>query len=101
MVERIIWAVLPSILCGVVMYYFQRHQRARDAILDAHAEARKDEARLQMEMQFATGQLSYACAMALKRGKPNGEVEEGVKSFHEAEEKYKKFLRGQAVEHIS
>ena len=39
--------------------------------------------------------------MALKRGKANGEVEEGIVAYEAARKKYLAFLNEQAAEHLT
>ena len=99
-----VWAwvvgLLPSVITGTILYYFQRRQKRRDDAVDKRAEARKCESLLLLDMQMATAKLSYACAMALKRGTANGEVEEGVSAYMEAKKRYTDFLNKQAVEHL-
>lgn len=45
----------------------------------------------------ATGALSYATAVALKRGHANGEVEKGVKAYEEWEQELDSFLIEQSA----
>ena len=51
-------------------------------------------------MIWANNKLSYSCAMALKRGYANGEVEDALVSYNGAKSKYEQFLRKQAVENL-
>ena len=95
-----ILGLLPAIIAGAIGFYIQRKQKMRDAAVDKRAEARKCESLLLLDLQMATAKLSYACAMALKRGSTNGEVEEGVAAYEEAKDRYTKFLNQQAVEHL-
>ena len=67
---------------------------------EEHEEARKKESLLLLELNMASAKLSYAVAMAIKRGTPNGEVEEGIKAYKEAKEKYYHFLNEQAKEYL-
>lgn len=101
MAERLIWAVLPSLLCGVIMAYFNRRQTRREREADKRAEARKEESLLALDMQMANAKLAYATAMALKRGHANGEVEEGIKAYNDARHKYLEFINRQAAEHLA
>lgn len=101
MIETIFSAVLPSLLVGVAMAFFNRAQKRRDRAAEAHSEARKKESLLALEMQMATAKLAYATAMALKRGKPNGEVEDGIAAYGDARKKYLKFLNEQAADHLN
>ena len=93
-------AILPSLLVGICMAWWNRMQRLRDERLESHTQIRKQESLLSMEMQMATAKLAYASAMALKRGSPNGEVEEGIRAYDDARKKYLAFLNAQAANHI-
>lgn len=84
----------------MLVFYLQRGQNKSDNQKEEHEQARKEESLLMLELVMASAKLSYACAMALKRGKANGEVEEGVKSYEEAKSKYYHFLNEQAKEHL-
>lgn len=90
----------PTIITGMGIFYWQRGQKRRDAVTDERASARKRESLLALELQMATAKLSYAVAVAVKRGTPNGEVEEGVKAYEDARKKYLSFLNEQATEHL-
>ena len=89
-----------TIALAMVTFYFQRAQKKRDEKEELHAAARKKEALLSMELQMASAKLSFAVAMAIKRGSPNGEVEEGITAYEKAEKKYTSFLKEQATEHM-
>lgn len=101
LLSAVISAAVPSVVCGVFLYFFQRRQNKKDAQVEHRAEARRKEGLLSMELQMATAKLSYAVAMALKRGSPNGEVEDGVEAYEAARKKYLAFLNEQAAEHLS
>lgn len=92
--------LVPSIVISMVTFYIQRGQKQRDAISEQHRQAQREEALLSMELNMASAQLSYACAMAIKRGSPNGEVEEGIEVYNKAKSDYNHFLHKQGVEHI-
>lgn len=94
-------AVLPSLVCGVLMALFNRRQNRKDKEVAARAEARKKESLLALEMNMANAKLSYAVAMAIKRGSPNGEVEDGIEAYNEAKSKYFKFLDEQAIARLN
>lgn len=98
--ESLIYAIAPSLLVGVIMALFNRRQRHRDAQMDARSEARKRETLLALDLQMATAKLSFATAMAIKRGNPNGEIEEGVDAFENAKKRYLEFLNEQAASHL-
>lgn len=92
--------MLPSIIVGLFAFYWQRGQKKRDEATDVNREARREEAILMMQMQWASNKLSYAVAMALKRGSPNGEVEKGIASYESAKKAYREFLNKQALDHL-
>lgn len=87
--------LLPSLITGCILFYVQRSQKKRDEKEDGRARARRTETKLLLDLQMATAKLAYAVAMALKRGTPNGEVEEGVKAYEEAVEEFREFEREQ------
>ena len=94
-----IWAyllgLLPTILSGAALYYIQRRQKKRDETESERAEARKTENKIIIDLQMATAKLSYATAIALKRGRANGEVEDGVEEYEKALEEFREFERDQ------
>lgn len=94
-------AILPSIIVGVFMFCFEQKQKQRDTDAKEHSSARKQETLLALEMQMSTAKLSYATAIALKRGYANGEVEEGIKAYELSKKKYVDFLNEQATEYLS
>lgn len=69
-------------------------------------QAKIEEARLEYELTVldvvnASAKLSYALAMAIKRGSPNGEVEAGIEAYNNAMQKEEKFLKEQALYRIA
>ncbi|MEI3501055.1 MAG: hypothetical protein V8Q39_06095 [Anaerovoracaceae bacterium] len=52
---------------------------------------------LRISLLVATAQLSRAVAMAIKRGSPNGEIEEGLEQYNMAMEEFREFEREQIV----
>lgn len=103
--------MLPSIVTGVILFYFQRTQNRKDEerkrIEHEHyeeskcrSEARKKEGRLSLKLLMANGKLSYASAMAIKRGKPNGEMEDAMTDYEVAKKDYYNFINNEYVERI-
>ena len=85
--------LLPSIIVGAVMFYWQKAQNKKDEKAERHAQERREEARKEIDLLLATAKLSYATAMALKRGQVNGEMENAIKLYNAAEEEFKDFER--------
>ena len=92
-VWEIVQAALPSLLVGVVMALFNRGQKKRDAATREREAARLEAENVQVSLLVASAKLSYALAMAAKRGAPNGEVEDGVEQYREAMKAFKRLER--------
>lgn len=92
-VWEIIQAALPSLLVGVVMALFNRGQKKRDAATREREAERLEAENVQVSLLVASAKLSYALAMAAKRGAPNGEVEDGVEQYREAMKAFKRLER--------
>ena len=96
-----IMGLLPSIIAGMVAFYWQRRQKRHDAKVEARAVIRKKEMQLTMEMQLANLKLTVGTALAVKHGKANGEMEEGLEACDVVKKKYLTFINEQAAEHIT
>lgn len=98
---KYILMLLPEIIIGIALFYAKRGQNRRDIEAQKYREAKAKQDLLSMEMQMANNKLSYAVATAIKRGTPNGEVEEGIEAYEAAKHKYLHFLNEQAAEHLN
>ena len=94
----LIQAVLPSLCVSVLMMVFNRRQGMADAAARQEEALRRDSEQVQLELLLASAKLSYAVAMAIKNGHPNGEVEEGVEQYRRSMERFKQFERSLVVE---
>lgn len=92
---RGLWAILPGIVVGIVMAVWNKRQKDRDEKADEKEEQRVKSELLRISLLVASAQLSYAVAMAVKRGKPNGEIEVGVKQYEKSMDEFRKFEREQ------
>ena len=93
----ILSAAMPGIVSGVVVGLMLRHWD-RQQKKRAEQEAAQEKQRLRSEkvrisLLVAAAKLSYAVAMAHKRGYPNGEIEAGVKQYQEAMKEFREFER--------
>lgn len=91
---------MPSLVVGLLLAWFDRRQRIRDDEHEKSAAAHRRELLLSIELSMATAKMSYAVAMALKRGETNGEVEEGIAAYMKAKHAYTAFLNEQAGNHL-
>lgn len=68
--------------------------------MDAQAEERVKESRLQLKMMAANTNLTLGVALALKHGHCNGEVEQGIAEVKEAQSEYIDFLENVMVDKL-
>ncbi|MBR7163578.1 MAG: hypothetical protein IKD21_01220 [Clostridia bacterium] len=97
MMEALLGAVAPSIITGVVLAYWNRKQNKQDTQRKTIEEAAVESDMLRIDLEVATAQLSYAVAMAVKRGHANGEMEVAISRYEKAMEKFRKFERKQVA----
>ena len=75
MIEAVIGAIAPGIVVGLFCFYWERRQKRKDAENKEQYELSIEQDLLRLDLEVATAQLSFAVAMAVKRGTPNGEME--------------------------
>lgn len=97
MIEIIISSILPSLTVGILLAIFNRKQQKQMQHKEQIEKEKLESEVLELNLVVATAQLSYAVAMALKRGEPNGEIEEGIEAYEKAMEDFRKFERKQIV----
>lgn len=91
------WAIVPSLVVGIVMAFWNKKQKQKDEKEDEREKRRIKSETLRISLLVASAQLSYAVAMAWKRGEPNGEIEVGIEQYNKAMEKFRQFEREQIV----
>lgn len=97
MVEAFIMAIAPSLFVGLVLAYWDRKKK-KEAEKQKLQEANIVEGdMIRLDLEVATAQLSYAVAMAVKRGYANGEMEKAIKRYDAAMDKFTKFERKQVA----
>ena len=93
----LLWAAAPGIISGVivgiVMAYWNHKQKLREAAADEDPKQRLRSEKVRISLLVAAAKLSYAVAMAVKRGSPNGEIEQGVAQYQEAMREFRQFER--------
>ena len=95
-IDTLFQSIFPSLLVSVLMLVINTRQKKREAERDRRQEhlvaARNRESVLHLNLQMATAKLAYANAMAIKRGRPNGEIEDGVSAYETAKKEYLNFV---------
>jgi len=100
-VSQLLGAILPSLIVGIFMAIWNAKQkRYTEFERQKELDRLKAEA-LEISLLVATAQLSYAVAVAIKRGTPNGEVEEGMEQYQRAMSKFREFEREQLAKNIT
>lgn len=82
--EYIITAIVTPVLTAILVWLIERGKQAKDDL-------REEAEDINIEVNSATMELAYATAIALKRGKPNGEVESAIKAYNEAKKRQDAF----------
>lgn len=93
MLYDILLALLPSLCVSLVMALYNRRQSKRYKDAQARETLRAEAEAVQVSLLVSTAKLSYALAMAAKRGMANGEVEDGITQYQEAMKAFKAFER--------
>lgn len=83
--------LLPSIITGLFLFYWQRAQAQRDSENEEKETLRDEAEEIDREINSATMELAYATACALKRGKANGEVEKAIDAYNAAKKRQEDF----------
>lgn len=92
--------ILPSLLVGIFLAYFNHLQNKRQEIIEMKSELRKKEGKLILDMTRAVAKMSYANSMAIIRGKHNGEVEDAVAAYKKVMDNYDEFIKENHISYI-
>ena len=95
---RLAWSCAPGLIVGVVLAVWGARQKKREAEQKTEEEARVKSELLRISLVLATAKLSYA--VAIKRGKPNGEIEDGIAQYNKSLERFREFEREQLVRNV-
>ena len=82
--ESVAAVFLTPIITGLIVWFIERSRAKKDEIKEEAEE-------INAEVNVATMELDYATAMAVKRGQPNGEVEDAVKAYNAAKKRMDQF----------
>ena len=99
--EYILMTLFESVLLVMAIYYMQRSQKKRDSHAEERAAVRRRESLLNLQMTMASSKLAYATAVAIERGKTNGELKEAKEEYSNAKAAYLQFLNEQAADHLT
>ena len=84
--ESYIAAFITPILTALAVWFIERERDKRDA--------QKEEAeKINREVNFATMELAYATAVAVEKGKTNGELKRAKEAYKKATDAQNEFNR--------
>lgn len=98
-ITGVIAAACPSIIVAIIMLCINRKIDRHDEANVKFRERQIKAEALTMELSSAAASLSLACAVAMKRGSTNGEVEAAIKEYNEAKKNYYSFINKSYIEY--
>ena len=93
----ILWAVLPSIVTGIILGIWNKRQKKRDDAADQREADRQRGEIVKLDLLVASAELTRATAVAVKYGQTNGEMSEGLRRYNEAIEQFREYEREQLI----
>lgn len=99
--QYIVTTLFESVFLVLAIYYIQRGQKKRDSHAEERAAVRRKESLLNLQLTMASSKLAYATAVAIERGKTNGELREAKEDYTAAKAAYMQFLNEQATDHLT
>jgi len=88
----IIISILGSIISGVVLLFVKRFFQSRDQKDEERRRDAQKESILILKSIDAVGKLTYANAVAIRDGKTNGEMKQGVDAYHSVQDEMYSYL---------
>ena len=88
-------AAAPGIITGIVLASWNRRQKQHDSEAAEADETKIEKETIRLDLEVASAQLSYAVAMAVKRGAANGEMDAAIAQYEKAMGRFRSFERRQ------
>ena len=88
----IVLSIIASIVSGMALFFMQRYFKSKDKKDDARDSTKAKENVLILKSIDALGKLTYANSIAIRDGKTNGEMKEGVSAYIEVKEDMYNYL---------
>lgn len=96
----IITGLAVAIILAIFNRSLNKKQKKRDEAEAKRQEIYKKESALQLSMLFSIGKLCYATAIAVRDGKTNGEMRDGLSTYSKAKSKYNEFINEAHAEYM-
>ncbi len=91
-IAAIIISIISSIISGLVIYFLKRYFDKKEAKDNKKEELKKRENILILKSIDAIGKLTYANSIAVRDGKTNGELKEGLKAYNDVKKDMYEYL---------
>ena len=101
MSDAVIVGIVQTIVISMLVFWFQSKAKKRNEEIDKRSNAREKEGMLAMKLEMVTGKLAFGCAVALEKGRANGEIKEAKEDFEKVKKEYLDFLNEEAFENIN
>lgn len=97
---EIITACLPSVFTGIFLFALQKKIEKQQKNEEEREILRNKYIKLIVDLTLATHALSEASAVALKKGKTNGETERALTYAREIKYKHRDFLESNGIKNL-
>lgn len=98
-ITGLVAAAVPSLVTALIMLAINFKINKQDIENKKAMERQIKAEELTMKLTAASASLSLACAVALKRGKANGEVETAIDEYNKAKKEYYGFINKTYIEY--
>ena len=85
-------SIFASVVSGMALFFMQRYFRSKNKIDGDRDETKAKENVLILKSIDALGKLTYANSIAIRDGKTNGEMKEGLNAYIEVKEDMYNYL---------
>jgi len=88
----IIVSIVASIVSGSILFFIQQYFKKQEEKEKERAKSRAKKNVLIIKSIDAVGKLTYANSIAIRDGKTNGELKEGIQAFNDVKEEMYEYL---------
>lgn len=88
----IIISILGSIFSGIILFFVESYFKKQEEKEKERANSRAKENVLIIKSNDAVGKLTYANSIAIRDGKSNGELREGINAYNEVKNDMYEYL---------
>ena len=96
-ISTFFWAVLPSLFVSIVLWFWETRQKKFEKEMDEKEENRNLGELVKLDLIVASASLAYATAMAIKRGRANGEMDSAIEDYEKAMTQFRQYEREKMI----